>query len=954
MAKYLLRTLVFTCLASASSINLAWADASTAVSNSPTQPSSNQITLDYPKTVTQITSSNKAEAVTNVANSNKEKLSSETTTTTKATATATLQTNQEQENKDIKDSKDNIDSNLAQQKARQEARDLAVQQTVPMMVTNQPLQLPSRVRTLEQVNGATYPLLYRLAYNGHNLGDATGTKSEHKSESNNNTNASTSGTATAITAATPDTTSVPPSPTSVTSVTKSKFSDRFFRELLFLKLHPTLTVADLHYFRPSFLRRLAINQEALAKLQPLDYYAEIAGTAISTIYSYSYRDRDISQPQLVEQSFKTFLQQQNLTDLAIDKATYQQFVQQVIPQHAQYSKGFFPLHGYAMNLEPLYASYKELANYLGTTYQSLAQFVQQQHQPLNLNTDRDYLYNQDYATTSQELQQRRYNYFLHWFITAKVHNNQSWDRLRVNFLKSMLYYANLINTTNSYTLFNDHLNSLATNHDPHTSIDFKQPEISSNNNNANTTDKKLQKNDAAIGVGIQYISGNIEIVEIDPDGVAAKSPNIQVGDVIVAISSDKFTWHKLDSLNIHQITDLIRGPEKSNIYLYLTSRDGKSKIVLLTRSYLYTTEDQDQDLTFKTFNDAQGNVFGVLKFDEFTLGIANQIAKTLNDNQNLAGLIIDLRHNIGGLVDETLMTATPFIGAYKNFMQTRRGHNPPANQATGVAKTIPLLGYRNLSATMPIIVLTSSKSASAAELLAGSLQDYQRAIIVGSQTFGKGISQTAGAELFFLDNNIPPVSYTFTDGHFTSVDGRSPQIDGVIPDIKLHDQELYAGERTSPHALPNITVPPTSYDKFTQYVTPEYLEQLKQELEQYTKATPSFVKFNEVYSALESFNHRKNDENKESLNFQYRYKLEMAQQIFFVDSYNSYAQSHDKPKVTSFYQLQHPTLQPYVADPNLDAVKHLIQIYSKLYYQDHPELQPKAQPSEQQKTQSRE
>jgi carboxyl-terminal processing protease len=196
--------------------------------------------------------------------------------------------------------------------------------------------------------------------------------------------------------------------------------------------------------------------------------------------------------------------------------------------------------------------------------------------------------------------------------------------------------------------------------------------------------------------------------------------------------------------------------------------------------------------------------------------LRNEIAKLKTDKVN--GLILDLRDNGGGYVKDSVDIAGFFI------------------------KTGPVLQVRNRSGQReiyddqdasilyngPMVVLINSLSASAAEILAAALQDYQRAVIIGGPgSFGKGTIQSMIDLDQLLSSNYqsykPLGSLKVTDNKFYRINGSSTQQKGVTADIPLPDfyQYLDTGERTLKHALPWDTVAPLAYQK---YVNPKRWE----------------------------------------------------------------------------------------------------------------------------------
>jgi carboxyl-terminal processing protease len=156
-----------------------------------------------------------------------------------------------------------------------------------------------------------------------------------------------------------------------------------------------------------------------------------------------------------------------------------------------------------------------------------------------------------------------------------------------------------------------------------------------------------------------------------------------------------------------------------------------------------------------------------LRIDAFTRGVGRWVRTQVRtaQRQHVQGLVLDLRDNPGGLLDEAVETASAFLAGGPVVSYKQRGSEPKVLDALGGGNT-----------TIPLVVLVDGGTASAAEIVAGALQDRGRAVVVGSQTFGKGSVQ-APSQL--SDGS----ALELTVGHYFTPSGRSLDGVGITPDV---------------------------------------------------------------------------------------------------------------------------------------------------------------------------
>lgn len=230
-----------------------------------------------------------------------------------------------------------------------------------------------------------------------------------------------------------------------------------------------------------------------------------------------------------------------------------------------------------------------------------------------------------------------------------------------------------------------------------------------------------------------------QIIIANPyEGKPAQRNDVQAGDVILSVDGVSAR-----NKQVADVSQLLRGVPGSTVKLEL-SRDGQTIIREFQREDIHL-EPVDYYEGLPVTGDGS-RVVGYIAFSEFTEGSAKNFKAALDDlvnNQHAKGVIIDLRGNGGGIIDEAIQIVSNFVPKGTTVVSTRGKIKVSNNTySTSTEPTYPEL---------PVVVLVDKNSASASEIVSGSLQDLQRATLVGQRTFGKGLVQ-----------NVRPIAY---DGH---------------------------------------------------------------------------------------------------------------------------------------------------------------------------------------------
>lgn len=351
-----------------------------------------------------------------------------------------------------------------------------------------------------------------------------------------------------------------------------------------------------------------------------------------------------------------------------------------------------------------------------------------------------------------------------------------------------------------------------------------------------------------IGAVLQVEDENTKIVRLVPAGPADKAGELKPADKITGVGQGDEDIVDVIGWRLDEVVDLIRGEKGTTVKLEIIpadSTDLKTKVISIVRDEVKLEEQSakkeiieiPQDDTVLKFGvisiptfyiDFQGRQDGKEDYRSTTRDVKKLITELKKDNVD--GVIIDLRDNGGGSLDEALTLTDLFID---------KGPVVQVRYPNGYIQVLPEYDKQQ-SGTFyngPLAVLTNRLSASASEIFAGAIQDYDRGIVVGGQTFGKGTVQT----VLPLDHG----QIKLTQAKFYRVSGDSTQHQGVIPDIlfpSLFDKKEI-GESALDEALAWDTIRPAGYRQENNIQ--QWLPALRVQHEKRIKTDPDFIYLNE-------------------------------------------------------------------------------------------------------------
>lgn len=409
------------------------------------------------------------------------------------------------------------------------------------------------------------------------------------------------------------------------------------------------------------------------------------------------------------------------------------------------------------------------------------------------------------------------------------------------------------------------------------------------------------------GIGAIIQQRDSQVIIANPyEGKPAQRNDVLSGDILIYVDGTSVKDKK-----VPDVSQLLRGEPGSIVKLEL-ERNGQ----VINREFAREDIHMEPVDYYTVFpKDSTGNLFvGYISFREFTEGSAADFAKALNDlvtNHHIEGLIFDLRSNGGGIIEEAIRIVNNFVPKGTTVVSTK-GKIQSANN-TYITQAEPT--YPNL----PVVILVDKNSASASEIVSGSLQDLKRATLIGQRTFGKGLVQNLrpiayGGHLkvttskYYLPSGrcIQAIDYTeMQRGHKLTKDTAG----GILPDIVMNDS-----------AKVDIT-----YTLYTKNLFFDYSVQYRREHD--TVAKPA--DFNVSNELIEDFCHFLEDK-------KFTYETETSK--YFHDMFEM-AKMEDIDS-TTLAQLKaiEPQLKPSFQDAikrNLDEVKEYLgaEIMERYYFQ---------------------
>lgn len=353
-----------------------------------------------------------------------------------------------------------------------------------------------------------------------------------------------------------------------------------------------------------------------------------------------------------------------------------------------------------------------------------------------------------------------------------------------------------------------YVNCITEIYDPHTN--YYPPEDKANFDISMTG--KLE----GIGATLSERDGYIRVESIVPGSASYKQGELKVGDLIIKVAQGSGEPVDVVDMKIDDAIQLIRGKKGSEVRLTVKKPDGVIKVISIIRETVVIEESYARS----GIVEIDGRKFGVINLPSFYADF-NEKGRGRHSSEDVEievkklkaegvqGIILDLRNNGGG----SLADAIDMGGLFINQGPIVQVRDPDGRVRQG-GDPNPGITYDG-----PLVVLTNTYSASASEILAAALQDYKRAVIVGSKsTFGKGTVQTflpiGGGKSTEFPNGFGQIKVTVQK--FYRINGGTTQLRGVIPDVILPDlyDQIEQGEKEMRFHMQYDKIKKSDYNEF--------------------------------------------------------------------------------------------------------------------------------------------
>ena len=418
---------------------------------------------------------------------------------------------------------------------------------------------------------------------------------------------------------------------------------------------------------------------------------------------------------------------------------------------------------------------------------------------------------------------------------------KKWPEIKKTLVKRYDLAIKRLTQIKADDILQTYLNAFAREIDPHTS--YLSPRA------AKAFQESMNLSLEGIGATLSMEDDITSIRSLVPGAPAARSKKISVGDKIVGVGQgEKGEIEDVIGWRLDDVVDKIKGKKGSVVRLEIEpEKGGKTKIISLTRDKV-RIEDSAAKLSV---DKVDGKNIAVIKIPSFYIGLTSDVRKLLAQmkEKKADALIIDLRENGGGSLTEVIelsglfIKEGPVVQVRDAFNRIKVHEDPEADKSIYDGK---------------LMVMINRHSASASEIFAAAMQDYNRAIIVGQQTFGKGTVQQSRSLNFVYDLDKDPLGYIqYTIQKFYRINGGSTQLKGVDADIKFPEiiNAAKTGESFEDNALPWDKIPAASYQEAGH--ARDAVETLTQKHEERVAKNPEFIVVNEDIAIRKERDERK-------------------------------------------------------------------------------------------------
>lgn len=383
------------------------------------------------------------------------------------------------------------------------------------------------------------------------------------------------------------------------------------------------------------------------------------------------------------------------------------------------------------------------------------------------------------------------------------------NEARKKILKEQEDWFKRLNKISARDRFSEFANAFTGVYDPHTQYFAPRDK--------KRFDQGMSGQFEGIGARLQQKDGVLKVSEIIVGSPSYKQGELKAGDDILKVAQGAGEPVDITNMDMEDAIELIKGKKGTEVRLTVKKSDNSIKVIPIIRDIVEIEETFAKSALLENKNKI-GYIYLPSFYTDFTRNGARHCSQDMRKEinklkkQNIKGLIIDLRDNGGGSLQEVVEMAGLFFKTGP-VVQVKGRSNMPIN----------IMEDRNPEVVWdgPLTILINHNSASASEILAAAIQDYKRGVIVGTTSFGKGTVQS----FIDLDNvlikqfdTIKPIgSVKITQQKFYRVNGGATQLKGVTPDILLPDPYalIDLGEKEYENPMPWDEIAPAAYIPFS-------------------------------------------------------------------------------------------------------------------------------------------
>jgi carboxyl-terminal processing protease len=400
---------------------------------------------------------------------------------------------------------------------------------------------------------------------------------------------------------------------------------------------------------------------------------------------------------------------------------------------------------------------------------------------------------------------------------------------RKKILKEQEDWFKRLNKINARDRFSEFANAFTGVYDPHTQ--YFAPK------DKKRFDQGMSGQFEGIGARLQQKDGILQVSEIIVGSPSYKQGELKAGDDILKVAQGVGEPVDITNMDMEDAIELIKGKKGTEVRLTVKKNDNSLKVIPIIRDVIEIEETFAKSALLENKNKI-GYIYLPSFYTDFTRNGARHCSQDMRKEieklkkQQIKGLIIDLRDNGGGSLQEVVEMAGLFF-TKGPVVQVKGRSNVPLNVMEDRNPDVAWDG--------PLTILINHNSASASEILAAAIQDYRRGVVIGTTSFGKGTVQSfinLDDVLIKQFDTIKPIgSVKITQQKFYRINGGATQLKGVTPDIVLPDPYAFIdlGEKEYENPMPWDEIAPANYTAFN---TINYSKTIKNSAKRVASSTP--------------------------------------------------------------------------------------------------------------------